>query len=250
MRNLVSAILEPFGLKIERIRKDPSFFVPEISNEQADEISIGSRYSMTTIERQWALIQSIEYIHRAGIDGDIAECGVWRGGNLIIAAMVQRRLGRAATIWGYDTFEGMPAPTEVDRALHYEEVAAATFKKKQRGEFSDWCYCPIDEVKANLARHQADVDVRLVKGKVEDTLVDPANLPERIALLRLDTDWYESTKIELEVLYPRLVPGGVLIIDDFGDWAGAQLAVEEYFCDRPVWMHRVDRACRLAVKQL
>jgi len=248
MKKLVLLVLKPFGLTVERIRTNPSFFVPEVSNEQAEEISTGSRYSMTTIERHWALIQAIEHIHREGIDGDIVECGVWRGGNLVIAAMAQRRLGRSGTIWGYDTFEGMSAPTDADRALHYDEVAVDTFEKKQRGEFSDWCYSPIDEVQANLARHVADADVRLVKGMVEDTLFDQANLPERIAILRLDTDWYESTKVELEVLYPRLAPGGVLIIDDFGDWAGAKLAVEEYFEPQPIWLHRVDRACRLAVK--
>lgn len=250
MKKLVLAMLKPFGLRVERIRTNPSYFMPEISKEQAEEISTGSRYSMTTVVRQWALIQAIEHIHREGIDGDIVECGVWRGGNLVIAAITQRRLGRSGTIWGYDTFEGMSAPTEADRSLYDDEAAAATFKKTQMAEGSDWCYSPIDEVKANLVRHEADADVRLVKGKVEDTLVDPANLPERIAILRLDTDWYESTKIELEVLYPRLVPGGVLIIDDFGDWAGAKLAVDEYFAGRPVWLHRVDRGCRLAVKTI
>lgn len=248
MRKLVKAALKPLGFTIERICSNPSFHVPEIADWQAEVVGIGSRYSMTTIERQWALVQAIEHVHRNGIDGDIVECGVWRGGNLIIAGLVQQRLGRATPIWGYDTFEGMSAPTDVDRALHYHEIASETFEKTKRGEFSDWCYSSIDQVRANLGRHVPQAEVRLVRGKVEDTLRDPANLPERIAVLRLDTDWYESTKAELEVLYPRLAPGGVLIIDDFGDWAGAKLAVEEYFARRPVWLHRVDRACRLAVK--
>jgi O-methyltransferase len=248
LRKLVDFVLKPFGVRIERIRTDFSFHIPEIKEFEAEIISVGARYSMTTLERQWALVQALEHVHREGVAGDIVECGVWRGGNLIIAALMRERFGLSAQIWGYDTFEGMSAPTEADRALHYEEVAADTFEKTRRGEFSDWCYSAIDEVRTNIERHVPNADIRLVKGKVEDTLTDPKNLPERISILRLDTDWYESTKVELEILYPRLAPGGVLIIDDFGDWAGAKLAVEEYFKDRPVWLHRVDRACRLAVK--
>lgn len=248
MRNLVRAALRPIGLTIERLRTDLAFHIPEINDFEAEAIRIGGQYSMTTIERQWALVQSVEHLHRNGIAGDIVECGVWRGGNLIIAGLIQQRLKRSGTIWGFDTFEGMSVPTDADQALHYDEVAQETFEKKRRGEFSDWCYSPIEEVRANLTRHVPDADVRLIRGKVEETLLDPANIPERIALLRLDTDWYESTKIELEVLFPRLVPGGVLIIDDYGDWAGAKRAVDEYLADEWIWLHRVDRACRLVVK--
>lgn len=250
MRKIIDATLKPLGVRLERIRAAPSFYIPEIRDFEAEVIAIGARYSMTTLERQWAFVQAIEHIHHERIEGDIAECGVWRGGNLIIAALLKERLGLSAQIWGYDTFEGMSAPSEADRAIHYKEVAAQTFEKKRRGEFSDWCYSEIHEVQSNIKRHVPSTDVRLIKGKVEDTLIDEVNLPERLAILRLDTDWYESTKIELEALYPRLMPGGVLIIDDFGDWAGAKLAVEEYFADRPIWLHRVDRACRLAIKPL
>lgn len=91
--------------------------------------------------------------------------------------------------------------------------------------------------------------MHFIKGKVEDTLRDERNLPEKIAVLRLDTDWYESTKVELEVLYPRLRPGGVLIIDDYGYWQGARKAVDEYFADRPVLLHRIDHTCRVMVKE-
>lgn len=248
MKQLLKKALRPFGLTIERIHEDPSFQIPEIHDSQAEVISVGGRYSMTTLERQWALLQAIEHTYQEGIEGDIIECGVWRGGNLIIAALLKERLGLSAQIWGYDTFEGMSAPTEIDRRLHHDELAADTFGRKRRGHFSDWCYSGIDEVRANISAHVPNADIRLIKGKVEDTLVREENVPERISVLRLDTDWYESTKIELEVLYPRLVPGGVLIIDDFGDWSGAKLAVEEYFAGRHIWLHRVDRGCRLAIK--
>jgi O-methyltransferase len=90
--------------------------------------------------------------------------------------------------------------------------------------------------------------VRLVKGKVEDTV--PKNAPEKIALLRLDTDWYESTRRELVHLFPRLVPGGVLIIDDYGHWQGARKAVDEYIAGNQVkiLLNRVDYTGRIGVK--
>jgi O-methyltransferase len=85
-----------------------------------------------------------------------------------------------------------------------------------------------------------------VKGKVEDTI--PANIPERIALLRLDTDFYRSTRHELEHLYPRLERGGVLIIDDYGAYVGARQATDEYFASRPFLLNRIDEHVRCGVK--
>lgn len=75
--------------------------------------------------------------------------------------------------------------------------------------------------------------VILIEGDVLETLVKTQNIPGKISVLRLDTDWYESTKKELEVLYPKLAVGGVLMIDDYGYWGGAKKAVDEYFADIP-----------------
>jgi O-methyltransferase len=85
-----------------------------------------------------------------------------------------------------------------------------------------------------------------VSGRVEETI--PESAPSEIALLRLDTDWYGSTRHELEHLYPRLVSGGVLIVDDYGHYAGARQAVDEYFAGRPILLARVDYTGRMAVK--
>ena len=110
-------------------------------------------------------------------------------------------------------------------------------------------YAPIEMVKQNFKNNTSDInDLFLVKGKVEDTLKIPSNIPEKISILRLDTDWYESTKIELEVLYPRLVKNGVLIIDDYGEWSGSRKATNEYFKDKKVAMFKIDRAARLIFK--
>jgi len=109
----------------------------------------------------------------------------------------------------FDTFEGMSAPTEEDRD-HRGEAAAVRFTRTRVGEDSaDWCRAGIVDVRANLDRTSYPCDLlHMVKGKVEETI--PQHAPDPIALLRLDTDWYESTKHELEHLWPRLVPGWYL----------------------------------------
>ena len=89
--------------------------------------------------------------------------------------------------------------------------------------------------------------INFIKGPVEKTLIMKQNLPSKISVLRLDTDWYKSTKIELEILYPRLVKGGILIIDDYGYFEGARKAVDEYFIEKK-WLHIVDQTCRYIIK--
>ena len=112
-----------------------------------------------------------------------------------------------------------------------------------------WAYGSLDEVRRNLgSTGYPDQYISFIEGKVEDTI--PTNVPDRISLLRLDTDWYESTRHELQHLYPRLSPGGVLIIDDYGQWAGARKAVDEYVEDKKlkILLHRIDYTGRIAVK--
>jgi O-methyltransferase len=106
----------------------------------------------------------------------------------------------------------------------------------------------LDEVRANLfSTGYPEHLLHFVPGMVETTIPDHA--PDKIAILRLDTDWYASTKHELEQLYPRLVPGGIMIIDDYGEFHGCRAAVDEYFANEPVLLNRIDAASRLVVKQ-
>jgi O-methyltransferase len=90
--------------------------------------------------------------------------------------------------------------------------------------------------------------IHFVQGKVEQTI--PETIPSSIALLRLDTDWYESTYHELVHLFPKLVTGGVLIIDDYGHWQGARKAVDQYFAEQktPILLNRIDYTGRIAIK--
>jgi hypothetical protein len=154
----------------------------------------------------------------------------------------------------FDTFEGMTEPTEADTSA-YDEPAIDTWREAAaRGEvawagYFDAGVFGLDQVRALMASTGYPLDrVHFVVGPVEETL--PAAAPEEIALLRLDTDWYESTRHELRHLYPRLVPGGVLIIDDYGHWDGARRAVEEHFREEaaPILLSRIDYTGRMGVK--
>jgi O-methyltransferase len=206
-------------------------------------------FTMTSIERISALCQAIRYVARGQIPGDIVECGVWRGGSMMAAAMtllIEEDTSR--TLFLYDTFEGMPPPTEIDRATKSGEPAALLLQVADQSS-NIRAYASLTEVSNNLASTQYPADrIRFIKGNVEHTI--PNVLPEQIAVLRLDTDWYTSTKHELTHLFPKLSVGGVLIIDDYGFWDGARRAVDEYIDDNRlrVLLQRIDSTGRLAVK--
>jgi O-methyltransferase len=152
-------------------------------------------------------------------------------------------------VWLYDTFEGMTEPGERDADPSGTRMVDVWDHHRGRTGDPVFAFGALEDVQANMARTGTDLSrVRYVKGPVEETI--PGEVPERIALLRLDTDWYESTRHELEHLWDRLSPNGVLIIDDYGHWAGAREAVDEFFAgrdDAPL-LNRLDYTGRIAVK--
>ena len=204
-------------------------------------------FTMTSPDRVFALCEAVRYVERSAIPGAVVECGVWRGGSSMAAALMLLELGAAPRdLRLFDTFEGMSAPTDADRRARDAAAADRLLETSKRDE-KIWCYSSLEEVRANLASTGYPPDrVAFVQGKVEETL--PAAAPDEIAILRLDTDWYESTRHELEHLFPRLAPGGVLIIDDYGAWEGARKAVDEYFAGSPILLNRIDETGRIAVK--
>lgn len=241
--------------KARELRPNQSMTVrfPEASKSDLGIMRDVKPYTMTSDERLWALISAVRYVEARGVPGDIVECGVWRGGSVMAAAKTLSVLGNhSRTIWLFDTFEGMSKPTAEDVSLKNGRPADERWEAaRTTDDRAAWCDASLEDVRANLGRSEYPMDrFRFVKGKVEDTLRDTTRLPERIALLRLDTDWYLSTKAEMDVLYPRLAPGGVLILDDYGHWAGSKQAVDEYLAEHGIslLLNRVDRAGRIAVK--
>jgi O-methyltransferase len=202
-------------------------------------------FTMTPVERMYALYEATRYVVARGVPGDVVECGVWKGGSAMLAALTLDRLEhRERTLHLFDTFAGMTEPTDADG-----QAALREWQEKDRGDHNEWCYSSREEVEANMRSTGYPAErMTLVEGKVEETL--PERAPEGIALLRLDTDWYESTRHELEHLYPLIEPGGVLILDDYGHWEGARRAVDDYFAESapPLLLNRIDYTGRIAVK--
>lgn len=250
LKKLINFILARLGYQIFRIRESEKFesSIVEASPEQIQNIARCRPFTMTSPERMWALINSTKYISKFKVEGAIVECGVWRGGSMMLAALELLRAQDFREIYLFDTFMGMSRPGTIDQ--HQGVPAIHEWESNKRGDLN-WGSVSLEEVKANLRTTGYPYEkFKFVQGKVEDTLLNSEHIPSKIALLRLDTDWYESTKIELEILFPRLVPGGVLILDDFGFWDGARKAVEEYFSSspKPILFHVIDRSGRISVK--
>ena len=201
------------------------------------------KFTMISIERAWALAEALRYICRADIPGDIVECGVWKGGACLLASHILHRENcRDKRIWLYDTFSGMPSPGREDRI-----ASSGQSLEERRPE--GWWSAGRDEVRSTLVQSPLPAErFEWVEGRVELTLGE--HIPEQTSLIRLDTDWYESTRAELTALYPGLSAGGVLIIDDYGHFSGAKKAVDEFFAESGIvpLLHRSDYTGRVFVK--
>jgi O-methyltransferase len=205
-------------------------------------------YTMTTPGKVEVLARSAEYVVARSIRGAFVECGVWRGGSMMAIALTLLRLGVTdRDLFLFDTFEGMAEPGEEDVKQGGEP--AADLLERVGPESAHWAIASLEEVQESLFGVGYPKErMHFVEGKVEDTL--PTEAPAEVALLRLDTDWYASTKHELTHLYPRLSPRGVLIIDDYAYWRGARQAVDEYVAenDPGLLLIRIDHGARLAIK--
>lgn len=200
-------------------------------------------YTLISIERAYAVYQSIRYIAGKGFTGDWVECGVWKGGASMLAALCFKKFHhQTADLWLYDTYRGMTAPDEND------QIAVSGQSVSERNP-EGWWAAGIDEVRNNLLKTDYPAEkIHFIEGDVAETLVKEK--PEKISILRLDTDWYASTYAELTYLYPKLQTEGVLLIDDYGHFTGARKAVDQYFSEKKMipLLQRVDYTGRILVK--
>ncbi|MBM7442833.1 hypothetical protein JOC24_006278 [Streptomyces sp. HB132] len=219
----------------------------DYDDEAKDIIRAVKPYTMTSPERLNAFVLATRHIVRHGIPGDIVECGVWRGGSMQACAKTLLSLGETGRdLYLFDTYEGMTPPTDED--LRRDGRPARELLDAQGKDRPIWAVASLEDVRAGFEQVPYPTDrVHYVRGKVEDTL--PERAPEQISILRLDTDWYASTKHELEHLYGRLVSGGVLLIDDYGYWQGSRQAVDEFLEEtgEQLLLLRMDEG-RIAVK--
>ena len=230
---------------------DFSTYGGDLNQTHRDTLSKVMHYTMTSPARIVALIDAVEYIHRANIPGSVVECGVWKGGSMMAAALTLLRLGDLRDLYLYDTFDGMTEPTAHDIDINGHKAADLMREQARTTSVeSIWCYAPLQGVRDAIeTTGYPESLVHFVEGPVEETI--PRTMPDQISLLRLDTDWYESTRHEFEHLYPLLVPGGVLIIDDYGHHRGCRKATDEYLArlPEPVLLSRIDYTGRMTVKR-
>jgi hypothetical protein len=211
--------------------------------EKAFPYSMSGLYGF--VDSFFSLYQMVNYVVKYRIPGDFVECGCYAGGMSLLAALTFLKHGDTSRdFYLFDTFEGMPAPTPEDGA----RVGRSFDVNTQNGQ--SWAKMDIEEVRSVMALSGYPMErIHLIKGMVEDTI--PERSPEVISILRLDTDFYASTKHELIHLYPRLAAGGALVIDDYGYMPGARAATDEYFAspERPMLLNRVNFTVRAGIKR-
>lgn len=261
MKKTIKGLFNSFGFEIRRVgiadeprninvkKSSVSYFdsCPDFSDFHNTIIDTVKGYTMTSKERLYALINAVTYVEEAQIKGSIVECGVWKGGGMMaVAHTLLKKNGPTRHLYMYDTFEGGMTQPDSSRDISIQGLNA-------QDALDSWeqnnTYPTEHEVRSNMASTGYDLkQVHFVAGDVRDTI--RTTIPDSIAVLRLDTDWYNTTKFELEMLFPLLTVGGVLIIDDYGHWQGARKAVDEYFQENNVkmFLNRVDYTCRLGIK--
>jgi hypothetical protein len=197
---------------------------------------IGKQFSMIHVTGFFNIWTSVRYVCERDIPGDFVECGVWLGGASIFAALAFDFLGaRNRVVHLYDTFAGFPENSY--DVLNGKQVVGPQYPNFRKAVETN--------IKASGVRQDA---CRIVEGPVEETL--RSDTPARISILRLDTDHYPSTRAEMDVLFPALSEGGVLIVDDYGIYKGSRRAVDEYLAatKRPLMLTRIDMGVRTALK--
>lgn len=210
-----------------------------LSDEEKSILFPSEGWTMCSPLNQHLLMEATRYVLRNKIKGDIVECGVWRGGMMQIVArtsLAERQKNPnidLRDLWLFDTFDGMPTPThDHDRDMYKSEHAIIKLRREPKigfnGEPTIWCFADLTDVQRGMSSTQYDQSrIHYEKGMVESTLANPPL--EQIAILRIDTDWYSSTKLALKNLFSLVSRGGLIILDDYESWEGARMAVDEFF---------------------
>jgi O-methyltransferase len=245
---------DALGYKIEKVDKTTLVIPPDMDMDRDHEFQriykACKDATMTTTENMYALYLAAQYVVKAGIEGDFVECGVWAGGQTMIAALTFLAMGDASrTLYLYDTYDGLSEPTEKDVRI-YDGGSALEKWRYKRSKGLKWDYAPLEMVQKNLySTGYPKEKLKFIKGKVEDTI--PGTMPKgKVSILRVDTDLYEPTYHALSNLFPKLVTNGVLILDDYGHWQGAKDAVDRCSREQGIKMllNRIDWGARIGIK--
>jgi len=197
-------------------------------------LQVKPRYTMVTNAHLVNLYDLVQKVNALNLPGDLVECGVWNGGSAALMAVSCREdeyWRKRRNLWLFDSFQGLPKPGKKDG-------------KRATDSFSEgWCKGSIKKVQRVFAGFGISMEqVIVVPGWFDSTLRTAA--VEQIALLHIDADWYDSVKVALETFYDKIVPGGFVILDDYGYWPGCVEAVDDFLRENDlgdVVLERADR---------
>lgn len=209
-KKVIKRLIQFGGLDVHRANKSHLKFY-----------SLYKKYKDFTMIPEEVFTSNLELCSKAATyAGDIVECGVWRGG---MAAALTEVLGDGRTIHLFDSFEGLPPAKEVDgrEALNWQSDTTSA------GYFDN---CTADESFAITAMQKTGhTKYKLWKGWFDETT--PQYDGDKIAILRLDGDWYDSIKVCLDKLFPKVIEGGLVVLDDYYTWDGCTKAVHDYLSE-------------------
>ncbi len=238
IKSKVNSFLKIFGYKISKVNRNIS--IAEESDFEAKTRKEVKKYTEAGDFSIFNFFRACKYLFDNNIEGDFVEAGVYQGGMLILFAKILEKNPHESSrlIYGYDTFSGMTEPSEFDvKYKHKNEfnyTAERIINEKIKNNTLDqWVNCSLENVKKNLVLNLKSLkNIKLVVGDVRKTLLDINNIPEKISLLRIDTDFFDSTKVVLEKMYSKVEIGGVIILDDYGSWSGSKRAADDFFKEK------------------
>lgn len=256
LKSSVKKIFHSLGLEISKYQPPPPAVPPpeefpaDFEQQYIDIIKTVKPYTMTGNERLYQLIYCVKYLVENNISGDFVECGVWRGGSILTMIEALKLLNvNDRKIQLFDTFSSDDI-FATKSAITEDEPFQGSLEEIKESAGIDFSV-NLDDVKRVMKETNYPTEnVIFNVGRVEDMI--PKARIDSIALLRLDTDWYDSTKFQLEELYDKVVPNGVVIFDDYGFWKGHKKAADEFLAKnniKPLLM-RNDWSCRLFIKNV
>ena len=191
------------------------------------------QFSTTTEFHLWHFLSIFKKIYNKKIMGDFIECGVWKGIYLVFfQKLIEHYNLKNSSIYAFDTYEGMPEPSSLDIAMDGKKMHERYENLKLGENTSSWNNTSLNDVEKNYFQNTlSNKNLISIKGMVENALVEKKNIPKKISVLKLDTCLYDGTKIELEVLFPRVHSGGLVIIDNYSNFKGVKRAVQEFFAN-------------------
>ena len=274
MKELINKIFRFFGFEIKKYDKEKTrgvFFHNdygysmgfELEKEANEKIQLIRKNTMLPYVNLISLYEQCVYFEKKQIEGDYVECGVWKGGSIGLMALANLKYGKERRkLHLFDSFEGICFPeeekdgdkaiNEVKPFLRGNEIINGKLETI-KGFYDTLGGNGKIEENANLLELKIKYPREYIyyhKGWFQDTIPSERNQIDKIAILRLDGDWYASTKVSLENLYDKVVTGGFIIIDDYGCYEGCKKAVDEFFLERGIsaYLNYSNPSCRYWIK--